>query len=108
MEKWFSVLDHKKAYHQIYLDGESQLLTAFVTPWGLCEWIRVAFGLTNTPAEFQRFTEACLFDTRDEFGFIYLHDVIVYSEDLKSHLDNLRIVFRRFNPNLGGLFRGSF
>ena len=88
------MLDQKKAYHQIYLDGESQPLTAFITTWGLYEWIGVPFGLTNTPAEFQRFMKTCLFDIRDEFAFPYLDNVIVYSEDFRSHLDHLRVVFR--------------
>ena len=39
--------------------------------------------------------ENCLFDIRDEFAFPYLDDVIVFSEDFQSHLDHLRIVFRR-------------
>ena len=83
------MFDQKKAYQQIYLDGESQPLTAFITPWGLYEWIRVPFGLTDVPAEFQRFMETCLFDIRDEFAFPYLGGVIVYSEDFRSHLDHL-------------------
>ena len=94
-KKWFSVLDQKKAYHQIYLDSESQPLTAFITPWGLYEWIRVPFGLTNAPAEFQRFMEDSLFDVRDEFAFPYLDDVIVFSDSFTSHLEHLRIIFRR-------------
>ena len=39
--------------------------------------------------------ETCLFDIRDKFAFPYLDDVIVYSEDFRSHLDHLRIVFHR-------------
>ena len=55
------------------------------------EWIRVTFGLTNTPAGFQWFMETCLFDIRDEFIFPYLDDVTVYSEGFRSHLDHPRI-----------------
>lgn len=32
---WFSVLDQGKAYHQGYINKESQHLTAFITPSGL-------------------------------------------------------------------------
>ena len=36
---WFSVLDQWKAYHQGFMSTRSQSLTAFITLWGLFEWI---------------------------------------------------------------------
>ena len=38
--------------------------------------------------------ETCLFDIRDKFTFPYLGDIMAYSEDFRSHLDHLWIVFR--------------
>ena len=57
--------------------------------------MRVPMGLTNAPAEFQRFMENCLFDVRDDFTFPYLDDVIVFSSSFTDHLEHLRKVLRR-------------
>ena len=38
--------------------------------------------------------ENCLTDVRDKFAFLYLYDVLVYSDDFDSHVDHLRKVFR--------------
>ena len=85
-KKYFSVLDQQKAYHQIYLDAEIRPLTTCITPWGLYEWVRIPFRLTNAPVEFQRFMESTLFDMRDEFAFPYLNDTLVFSDTFGDHL----------------------
>ena len=86
---WFPGLDQGKAYYQGFFGVKSRNLTAFTTPWGLYEWTRTPFGLSNSPTNFQRFMEVCFEGISDEFGLPYVNDVIVYSTTFEEHEENL-------------------
>lgn len=52
--KVFSVLDAKQGFNQIELDEESSYLTTFWTPFGRYRYLRMPFGISSGPEEYQR------------------------------------------------------
>ena len=75
----FSMFDAHSGFTQQSLHENSQIMTAFVMPFGLFEFIRLSMGLRNVPSSFSR---AMYFMTRD------LEDMLVY-------IDNVNICSKR-------------
>lgn len=92
---WYSTLDLASGYWQVEVDPKDREKTAFTTPMGLYEFDRMPFGLCNAPATFQRLMQRCLGGMLHESLLIYLDDVIVYSPDFQTHLQDLEAVFQR-------------
>jgi hypothetical protein len=96
-------LDLKCGYWQIELDEESIPKTAFSTPDGHFEFVRMPFGLKNAPADFSRIM-------REVFGNVsfvetYLDDITVFSSSKEEHLKHLEHVFtllKKYNLRLNG------
>jgi transposase InsO family protein len=93
---YFTVLDMKSGYHQVEVEEEHKERTAFtIGPLGFYEFNRLPFGLSNSPATYQRLMEESLGDLNLSICFIYLDDVIIFSKTYEEHLDRLEQVFDR-------------
>ena len=91
--KIFSTFYLRSGYHHMELSPEARGKSAFVTPLDKFEFTRCPFGLTQTPAYFQRLINKVI--KRLPFAFGYLDDVLIHSPDIKSHLQHMRILFQR-------------
>ena len=94
---FFSTMDLKSGFWQVKMTKDSQQYTAFtVGSMGLYEFLRMPYGLCNTPATFQRLMQNCLGKLNLTYALIYLDNVIVFSRTEEEHLHYLQVVFARF------------
>ena len=94
--KYFSKLDLRFGYWQVGIKEADKHNTAFsVGPLGFFECNRMAFGLCNPPASFQRFMERCMGELHLRECLIYLDDIIIFSKTFDEHLMRLENVFRQ-------------
>ena len=52
--KTFSIFDALDGFTQVELDEESSYYTTMHTPWGRYRWVRLPYGVSSAPEEFQR------------------------------------------------------
>lgn len=90
--KYFITLDMASGFHQIPVAENSIEKTAFVTPDGHYEYLRVPFGLSNAPAVFQRAICNALGKLRDTDCLIYLDDILITSMTIPEGLSKLERV----------------
>ena len=91
--KIYSTFDRRSRYYHMVLSEKSRPKTAFVSSYGKWEFKRCPFGLTQAPAYFQRLVNEVL--SGFTFAFVYLDDILVFSPDMISHLEHLRLPFER-------------
>ena len=91
--KYFSTLDLQTGHHHIPLEEELLPKTAFTSPFGKYEYIKVPFGLTEATAYFQEPMTGILKD----FNFVitYLDDIIIFSKTAEEHLEHIKQVFEK-------------
>jgi transposase InsO family protein len=93
---WFSKLDANSAYWQIRIKPEDRKKTAFVTKYGLYEFVRMAFGLCNAPATYARAINVVLHGLNWNAVLAFLDDLMALGRSFEGHLKTLEDIFTRF------------
>ena len=92
--KKFRKIDLRSAYQQLVLDEESQKLCTINTHKGLFRYTRLPFGISSSPAIWQRFIEQVLAGL--DGTCVIMDDLLVGGTNDDEHLKNLGAVFKQF------------
>lgn len=91
-----SSLDLVQGYHQVPLNPDSRPLTAFSVPGkGHFEYLVLPFGLHSAPATFEELMDRVLSSAINDFAFVYLDDIIIFSKTYAQHQEHLNYVLQK-------------
>ena len=92
-DSYFTSLDCASAYWAVPIDERDKPKTAFSTPRGHYEMTRMAFGLCNSQATYQRLMDNTLRGVPQADS--YVDDILVHSPSINSHVSSLRKALER-------------
>lgn len=93
--KIFRRLDLLQGFWQVNMAGESKPLTAFSIPQGHYQFPKMPFGLRNSLITFARLMNIVFQCLLGSTLTVYLHIMIVMSEDMDQPFEKLLLVYER-------------
>src|SRR5438105_12553489 len=97
--KYFSKIDLRSGYYQLKIRPQDTPKTAFVTRYGLYEFLVMSFGLTNAPAYFMNLMNKIFMEELDKFVVVFIDDILVYRRSEEEHEQHLRVVLDRLRDH---------
>lgn len=92
--KIFSTIDLESGFHQILIKESDREKTAFSINHAKFHFIRMPFGLKNAPSIFQRCVNEILHEFIGKFAYVYIDDVLIFSNTLEEHMQHILQIFQ--------------
>ena len=90
--QYFTSIDLRSGYWQCRIADEDIPKTAFLTRYGLYEWVVMPMGLTNAPATFMQTMNNLFLDMLDSGVVVFLDDILMYLGMVGKHFTLLERV----------------
>ena len=92
--RFISTLDLTKGCYQVPVEKSSRQKTAFITPYGKCQFTTLPFALVSAPSTFQRLMDHVLQEMH-RFTAAYLDNILIHSANWEDHLDHFKQLLER-------------
>jgi hypothetical protein len=95
----FSKIDLRSGYHQLKVRECDIPKTAFISRYGLYEFMVMSFGLTYALAYFMYLMNKVFMEYLDKFVVVFIDGILVYSRSEEEHEEHLRLVLQKLRDH---------
>ncbi|MBW0565108.1 hypothetical protein O181_104823 [Austropuccinia psidii MF-1] len=89
-------IDALEGFHQNCLTPHSRKLLRIISHCGIYEYLRMPFGIKNSPSHYQRMMNTILpHELSEGWLIIYIYDIIIRSETWQLNLERLSLVLKK-------------
>jgi hypothetical protein len=94
---WFTTCDLLQGFHQVEIEDDgSKEITAFNTPMGQFQYVRMPMGLASSPSTFMRIVDATLRGLPPGIALAYCDDICIPTcGTFEEHMRDVGMVFDR-------------
>ena len=97
--KYYTTFDLANGFQQILMNPRDAHKTAFSTPHGHYEYVRMTFGLKNAPPTFQRFIDETFKNLQGKILFAFIDDIVVFADSLEEHDEKMKLIMDRLRKS---------
>ncbi|XP_070174729.1 uncharacterized protein [Littorina saxatilis] len=90
---FYTKIDLAKGYWQIPIKPEDRHKTAFQTPLGLFQWVKMPFGLVSAPATFARMMRKL--NLAENSAVNFYDDILIATQTWSDHVKQVRAVLSK-------------